>query len=67
MKDRKEILYQERSVVCWIDDFKLWLEMKEESFPLRKDRFLETLLKFSVEDKQGKLHRETQNIGFIDE
>jgi hypothetical protein len=41
--------------------------MKEESFPLRKDRFLETLLKFSVEDKQGKLHRETQNIGFIDE
>lgn len=67
LKSLKDLLYQEKSVSCWIDDFKSWLDSKNERFPIDENRFPDLLLQFSTEDEKGKFHREQTNIGFIDD
>ena len=76
------MLYREKLIVCWIDDFKDWLESESigESFPVRgirskntnyvflpqRDNFYKLLNKWISTTKKGKDHVTANNIGLID-
>ena len=60
-------------VVCWIDDFKDWLESIRQRFPVKDiyyrnqdENFHHLLNRWINETKEGKDHLTANNIGLID-
>jgi hypothetical protein len=66
LRQLDELLYQEESVTCWIEDFRRWLGNINEAFPVPKDRFLDLVSRYARDTPDGRDHRRESDIGFID-
>ena len=61
------VMKGEDTVKCFMKEFRVWVEGNNQTFPVPKEQFLGSLLRFTEEDTNGKLLRKSYHIGKMKE